>query len=83
MIVDINTPQLTTLSSSNEKMLCCLWCASGPISLSVTIERGGYCPGESIAISTGAENHSNKGITAVQASLKQIVIYYARGHRRQ
>ena len=80
-IVDINTPQLTArLSSSNEKTLCCLCCASGPISLSVTTDRGGYCSGESIAISTEAENHSNRRITVVQATLKQIVVYYARGH---
>ena len=83
-IIDINTAQLTApLSSSNEKTLCCLWCASGPISLSVTIDRGGYCPGESIAISTAAENHSNRRITAVRATLKQTVTYCARGHHRQ
>ena len=65
-IVDINTAQLTApLSSSNEKTLCCLFCASGPLALSVSIDRGGYCPGESIAISTAAENHSNRRITAV------------------
>ena len=83
-IVDINTAQLTTpLSSSNEKTLCCLCCASGPLALSVSIDRGGYCPGESIAISTAAENHSNRRITAVQATLKQTVVYYARGSHRQ
>ena len=82
-IVDINTGQLTVpLSSSNEKTLCCLCCASGPISLSVKTDRGGYCPGESIAISTEAENHSNRRITCVRATLKQIVVYYARGHSR-
>ena len=82
-IVDINTGQLTVpLSSSNEKTLCCLCCASGPISLSVKTDRGGYCPGESIAISTEAENHSNRRITCVRASLKQIVVYYANGHSR-
>ena len=83
-VVDINAPQLTVpLSSSNEKTLCCLCCASGPISLSVTIDRGGYCPGESIAISTEAENHSNRRITAVRASLKQTVTYYAIGKQKQ
>ena len=78
-IVDINTAQLIApLSSSNEKALFC--CISGPISLSVKTDRGGYCPGESIAISTEAENHSNRRITSVRATLKQIVVYYARGH---
>ena len=82
-VIDINTPQLTTpLSRSNEKTLCCLCCASGPITLSVTIDRGGYCLGESIAISTEAENHSNRRITGVRATLKKIVVYYANNHSR-
>ena len=81
-IIDINNTQLTaSLSSSNEKTLCCLCCASGPISLSVKTDRGGYCPGESIAISTEAENHSSRRINSVRATLKQTVVYYARGHR--
>ena len=82
-IVDINTTQLTaSLSSSNEKTLCCLCCASGPLTLSAKTDRGGYCPGESIAVSTEAENHSNRRVTSVRATLKQVVVYYARGHTR-
>ena len=82
-IVDINTARLTApLSRSSEKTLCCLCCASGPISLSVTTDRGGYCPGEAIAISIEAENHSNRRITSVRAALKQVVVYYARGRSR-
>ena len=76
LLTDINTRQLTVpLSRSIEKTLCCLCCASGPISLSVKTDRGGYCPGESIAISTEAENHSNRRITCVRATLKQKVVY--------
>ena len=82
-IVDINGPHFATqLSSSNEKTLCCLCCASGPISLSVTTDRAGYCPGESIAISTEAENHSNRRVTSARATLRRIAVYYARGHSR-
>ena len=82
-IVDVNTAQLTSsLSSSNEKTLCCLCCASGPLTLSAKTDRGGYCPGESIAVSTEAENHSNRRVTSVRATLKRIVVYYARGRSR-
>ena len=82
-LIDINTARLLApLSSSNEKTVCCLCCASGPISLSVTIDRAGYCPGESIAISTVAENHSSRKITAVRASLKQTVVYYGKYQRQ-
>ena len=82
-IVDINTAQLTTpLLRSNEKTFCCLCCTCGPISLSAKTDRGGYCPGESIAISTEVENHSNRRITCVRATLKQEVVYYAGGYSR-
>ena len=82
-IVDINTARLTKpLLRSNEKTVCCLCCTCVPISLSAKTDRGGYCPGESIAISTEVENHSNRRIVCVRATLKQEVVYYARGHSR-
>ena len=78
-IVDINKPQLLApLSNSNEKTVCCLWCASGPISLSITTDRGGYCVGESIGISVKAKNSSKRRVTVVRASLKQKVTLYAK-----
>jgi len=78
-VVDTNTPELgAELSSSKEKTLCCLYCTSGPISLSVTTDRGGYCPGESIAIRAEVENHSNRGVSAVRANLQRKVIFYAK-----
>jgi len=63
-ILDINQPHMKQpLSSSKEKTLGCLCCASGPISLSVMTDRVAYCPGESIAISTEIENHSSRIMT--------------------
>ena len=52
-----------------------------PISLSVKTDRGGYCPGESIALIMEVENHSNKRITSVEVCLKQMVVYNTRGER--
>lgn len=78
-IVDISVPQLIEpQSSSNETTVCCLWCASGPISLSVTTDKGGYCIGESIAISIKAKNYSRRRVTVVRASLKQKATLYAK-----
>jgi len=67
---------MAPLSNSNEKTLCCLCCALGPVLLSVTTDRGGYCPGESITISTEAENHTSRKVMVVQASLKQTVTFF-------
>ena len=77
-VIDINIPRLRApLSGSNDKTVCCLWCASGPISLTATIDRGGYCAGESIAISVEAQNHSNIRMSYVRATLKQTIVYKA------
>ena len=78
-IVNINIPQLMVpLSNSNEKTVCCLWCASGPISLSVTTDRGGYSIGESIGITVKAKNNSKRRVAVVRASLKQRATLYAK-----
>ena len=77
-VININIPRLRApLSDSNDKTVCCLWCASGPISLTATIDRGGYCAGESIAISVEAQNHSNIRMSYVRATLKQTIVYKA------
>ena len=81
-VIDINTTRLLApLSNSNEKTVCCLCCASGPISLAVTIDRAGYCPGESIAISVMTENYSSRKITAIRATLKRTVVYHGKYQR--
>ena len=57
-------------------------CAASVVSLGLfhCQLRGGYCPGESIDITTEVENHSRRRITAVRATLKQIVTYHAQGN---
>jgi len=78
-IVDVNIPQLIEpLSRSNEKTVYCLCCAAGPISLSVTTDKGGYFKGESIGISIQAENRSRRRVTVVRASLIQEAILSAK-----
>ena len=75
-VIDINIPSLTApLSGSNDKTVCCLCCTSGPVSLTAKIDRGGYCAGESIAISVEAQNHSIIKTNRIRATLKQKVVY--------
>ena len=71
---DVKKPLLMRpLSKSKEKMLCCLWCTSGPLMLTATIDRGVYYPGESISITTEIENHSSRSLAGVVAKLKRRV----------
>ena len=50
------------------------------MSLSVKTNQGGYYPGDSILISLEARNNSSRTITAVQAVLKQKVIFHGYLH---
>ena len=83
-VININTAQLTTpLLRAGEKTLSCLCYTSGTISVTVKTDKGGYHPGESIALYIATVNHSNRRITRIQATLIQVVVYYAEGHRCQ
>ena len=55
------------------------WHSYGSASLSVTISKGGYYPGENIALSVKIENQSTKEVSAIQVLLVQSVIYSGLG----
>ena len=78
-VVDTNLPYLASpLSVSKTKSGCLLCCNLGEVSLSVRTNQGSYYPGDSILISMEVSNNSSRRITAVQAILKQKVIFHGR-----
>ena len=82
-IVNVNTPQLSapmyiTHSRNRRIRFCGLSTNGGPIVMSIKTDKGGYCPGESIDIRVNIENNGNRRITAVQASLMQVVKCHAK-----
>lgn len=79
--IDINDPALLVpMRSENDKMLCCLCCESGPLTLHASLDRVGYCPGESVIISASAENLTNRVVRGVRAQLIAATTRNARGH---
>lgn len=46
--------------NQNSKFLCCLCCKSGPIEGTVTVNRVGYVPGESVYFEASAQNNSRR-----------------------
>ncbi|XP_062310837.1 arrestin domain-containing protein 3-like [Osmerus eperlanus] len=69
--IDANQPKLLApLSGSVGKMVCCLWCASGPVEMTVRIDRDGFVPGETITIMCEFSNASTRDATPT-ASLTQ------------
>ncbi|XP_059347595.1 LOW QUALITY PROTEIN: arrestin domain-containing protein 3-like [Ammospiza nelsoni] len=81
--IDINTPSLLSpQAGTKEKTLCCWLCTSGPISLSVKIERKGYTPGESIQIFAEIENCSSRMVVP-KATIYQTQAFYAKGKMKE
>ncbi|XP_066567949.1 arrestin domain-containing protein 3 [Amia ocellicauda] len=78
--VNIQSPELLAPQmASKNKTVCCLCCASGPISLSARIERRAYTPGESIRIFAEIENGSTRTIRP-KAYIQQKQTFYAEGN---
>ncbi|XP_071208875.1 arrestin domain-containing protein 3-like [Salvelinus alpinus] len=74
--IDANQPHLLApLAGSNTKTLCCLWCASGPISMTVCTERKGFVPGEMVKIICELSNGSSRIVTP-HATLIQKQMFY-------
>ena len=66
-----------------EKTLCCLCCASGPISLTARVPRTGFCVDRDvIPFEVDIENGSNRQIRQLVAQLQKQVVYIADGHRQ-
>ena len=81
--VDINVPALMNPAQfEDEKTICCLCCASPPISLTVNLPRTGYCIGEGIELTASLDNGSGRAITLV-ATLTRRVTFTADGSTRE
>ena len=58
------------LTDTKEKYLCCLCCRSGPIRVSVTIQKQVYHPGEHIVFSVEVDNRAtSRRLGMIQAAL--------------
>eukprot|EP00731_Ephydatia_muelleri_P018515 Em0011g555a len=77
--VNINQPALLCPAHcETQKTICCLCCASGAITLAVTVPRIGYCIGEGVPVIATVQNRSSR-LIALRASINRIVTYHARG----
>lgn len=74
--IQTNQPELQApLAGSNIMTLCCLWCASGPITLTASIEKKAFTPGETVKIVCKFSNGSSRTATP-KVSLQQKQVYY-------
>jgi hypothetical protein len=67
---------LEPMSLTEEKNLCCLCCQSGPLRLSVTIEKQIYYLGEQIVFSVEVDNReTEKVLGSIEAKLKPFYLF--------
>lgn len=83
-LFDLNTrPELVNgAKATDQKVLCCLCCASDPIIATIDVGRQGYVPGEMIVFNADINNKSNRTMTCSKASLIQQVKYHATNKTR-
>ena len=75
--IDINHASLlNSMNSQNEKQMCCCCCASDPLSISSSVDRIGYCPGEKITVSARAENHSGREMAGIRVALRSVTTFF-------
>ncbi|XP_063240926.1 arrestin domain-containing protein 3-like [Bacillus rossius redtenbacheri] len=77
--VDLNMmPSLkNSLNHSNSKNVCCLCCATGPLTVNASIPFCGVVPGQELAVSVDVENSSNVAVTLVKCILVQQATFIA------
>ena len=60
---------------------CHLRCQAGPLTLTASTDRGGYCPGENVLVTAHITNNSYKMITGIRAYLIRHVVCRAQQNR--
>ncbi|XP_030833213.1 arrestin domain-containing protein 3 [Strongylocentrotus purpuratus] len=78
--VDLNKipSGMSPVYAEDEKIVCCMCCATGPISVSAHTDKKCYVPGEVVYISANLENKSRRSVCTLEAELIQSVNYGAR-----
>ncbi|XP_035022661.1 arrestin domain-containing protein 3 [Hippoglossus stenolepis] len=82
--INTNQPELRApLSGSNQMTLCCLWCASPAITMTVSVEKKAFTPGETVKIICEFSNGSSRTATPkVKLLQKQTFYTHERVNRR-
>ncbi|KAJ1521957.1 hypothetical protein ONE63_002288 [Megalurothrips usitatus] len=83
--LDLNTlPQVKQpIQYENSKHFCCLWCKSGPLTVTIRLPVSGYVPGQTIPFQIEIENASNVIVQPINCVLRKEVTWHARSPRHQ
>ncbi|XP_065194631.1 arrestin domain-containing protein 3-like [Sycon ciliatum] len=68
--IEVNTTQLRrSITKAAEKTLCCCCCSQGPVKLRATINKLGFCNGDSIDLKFSAENNTDRELGTLRVRL--------------
>ncbi|XP_019956340.1 arrestin domain-containing protein 3-like [Paralichthys olivaceus] len=83
--INTNQPELhAPLKGSNQMTVCCLWCASPPITMTVSVEKKAFTPGETVKIICEFSNSSSRTATPRARLLQKQTLYTnERAHKRK
>ncbi|KAE8741271.1 hypothetical protein FOCC_FOCC013193 [Frankliniella occidentalis] len=59
------------IEREQSKHFCCLWCKSGPLTMSVRVPHGGYVPGQTILLQIQIDNASTTNVRNLRGTLNQ------------
>ncbi|XP_077989028.1 arrestin domain-containing protein 3-like [Glandiceps talaboti] len=80
--VDLNRypDSMFAQQDEDQKTVCCLCCATGPITMTATTDRKGYVSGEIISVGMDVDNVSSRDINDSEAALVQKCKFTAFRH---
>lgn len=83
-ILDLNADPASQapVQGQNQKMICCLCCATGPIVAEFNLERRGYVPGEAISLYANIRNNSDRVMDKSYVDLRMITTFHATSKSR-
>ncbi|KAL3866420.1 hypothetical protein ACJMK2_043721, partial [Sinanodonta woodiana] len=82
VVSELNLNELPNISmpmtASKEDTVCSLWCTSGTIAATVTAERQGYVPGETLKFWAEIKNKSSRNIKYTKAKFIMEIVYHCK-----
>lgn len=78
-IDSLDAKYLTRQTAFRQRTSRCLWCASSPVSLEVSLERSSYCCGQRIKVHCDVQNGSDQPVTLVCRLIQAVDYRIAKG----
>ncbi|KAI8044585.1 hypothetical protein M5D96_000755 [Drosophila gunungcola] len=79
-VMDLNSQSLmlrVPTQVESQRTFCCFPCRSAPLSMCLSLPRGGFVPGQTVAVEIMVSNDSGVPVEDITVKLAMVVIYYS------